>query len=213
MAKDTREGATHKFNANEVCTGSCTFDKILKAGAEEPHPHSAFSHVLDEDMSSTVASSEPHPATPEAVGTTYLLRIELKRFDLPPCEKTAVSVLARLNAPSSDWEAHFGALNDVRCLFVFAPSLLLVDRRLQTTLERILLFAESARSSLAKNALRCLGDLFNAHGRRLERFLDDCLTSCVRRAADMNHFISDEWTKHSEKSALSLPKNVFSAHC
>jgi len=113
--------------------------------------------VPDDDMLSTAAPSEAQSTNLEPAETAYLWRHELRQFDMPPCDQTAVNILANLCAPSSDWATHFAALNDTRRLAIFAPRLLMVQQRLPTALRRILLFAESPRSSLAKNALRCLG--------------------------------------------------------
>jgi hypothetical protein len=51
---------------------------------------------------------------------------------------------------------------------------------------------ESLRSSLAKNALRCMGELFAALGKRMDQYLDAFLPVVLKRGADTNVFISDE---------------------
>merc|ERR1711966_450031 len=92
-----------------------------------------------------------------------------------------------------------GAIDEVRRIAFFAPKTLLPSTggnsssgKLREVVECIIALAESLRSAIAKNALRCLAELYLSYGSRLDSELEAALTSCLRRAADTNSFISDE---------------------
>lgn len=121
---------------------------------------------------------------------------DLQPFDLPPSEAFGQEVLKALSADdvrSADWAAQFQALDDARRLVRHVPKLIVADRaRLKKLVALVVALADSLRSTLAKNALRCLGELFLLLGPRMDSELDGVLAALLRRAADTNAFISDE---------------------
>jgi len=119
----------------------------------------------------------------------YLRVDELEPFEVQP---KVSDVIKRLGGTTEQWAVQFDALSEVRRLARFAPSALTVAGSLNTVVERTAGLAMSLRSAVAKNALRCLGELFIAFGPKLDVDLPLALGACIRRAADTNRFISEE---------------------
>lgn len=129
----------------------------------------------------------------------YLRRDELKPYVTPPGEQLVSNLMLQLSAGASDWAGQFAALDEIRRLTAFAPTVLVSaggsngsGGGLGSIVESVVSLAESLRSALAKNALRCLGELFVGYGPRLNAKLDLSVQACVRRCADSNRFIADE---------------------
>ncbi|CAK0824966.1 unnamed protein product [Prorocentrum cordatum] len=125
-------------------------------------------------------------------GTQYLAHEELQ--PLAPAqegEDFLSDVLRRLSA-SDDWSLQFGAIDDARRIARFAPRVLASSGQIRKLVGSIASLVESLRSSLAKNALRCMGELFATLGKRLDQYLDAFLPVVLKRGADTNVFISDE---------------------
>jgi len=91
-----------------------------------------------------------------------------------------------------DWSLQFGAIDDARRIARFAPRVLASSSQIRKVVGSIASLVESLRSSLAKNALRCMGELFAALGKRMDQYLDAFLPVVLKRGADTNVFISDE---------------------
>jgi len=125
-------------------------------------------------------------------GTQYLAREDL--HPLAPAqegEDFLSDVLRRLSS-SDDWSLQFGAIDDARRLARFAPRVLVSSGQTRKLVGSIASLVESLRSSLAKNALRCMGELFAALGKKMDQCLDAFLPVVLKRAADTNVFISEE---------------------
>lgn len=134
------------------------------------------------------------PASHEArdVGAKYLRRDELQPFPSPPTQRTVGEVVARLKN-KEEWSVQFAALDDLRRLAAFAPAVLLAPGgSIGPVLDHALELCESPRSALARNGLRCLGELFVAAGHLLDAKLEGVIFPALRRAADTNHFIAEE---------------------
>lgn len=127
-----------------------------------------------------------------AEGSQYLEYDDLQPFDPPANEALLQEVLKGLGA-DADWNAQFQAIDDMRRLARHAPRLVASDRaRLRKVVSLVVALADSLRSALAKNALRCIAELFAALGSRMDPDLDPVLSALLRRAADTNAFISEE---------------------
>lgn len=124
-------------------------------------------------------------------GVHYLAREELAPFAAPPEERFVVDVLKRLES-GADWSEQFGAIDDARRLSRFAPRLLVGCGQVKRLVSVIVGLVESLRSALAKNALRCAGELFASLGRKMDSEIELCVPAILRRAADTNAFIAEE---------------------
>merc|ERR1712032_839742 len=100
-------------------------------------------------------------------------------------------VLRRLSV-NDDWSVQFEAIDDTRRLARFAPRVLISSSHFRKSMGSIISLAGSLRSSLAKNALRCMGELFAALGKRMDQELDASMPVVLKRGADTNIFIADE---------------------
>lgn len=118
----------------------------------------------------------------------YLRRDELQPLGKPL--EASDSVVAQLD--NEDWAVQFRALDKVRRLVCFAPGVLASSGQLQPAVERTLVHVQSLRSALAKNALRCLGELFVAYGAGLDASLHSAVANSLKRSVDTNRFIADE---------------------
>lgn len=120
----------------------------------------------------------------------YLSHDELLPFEeVKPSERWVIALVKRLS--SEDWSEQFGAIDDVRRLACFCPTLLAGDS-LRKIVGAIAELTESLRSAPAKNALRCLGELFASFGRHMNLEVDVCFSAVLKRSADTNVFISAE---------------------
>jgi len=124
-------------------------------------------------------------------GIHYLSYDELTPFTSLPDEAQISKVFEHLGT-SIGWAEQFKAIDDTRRLARFEPRLLASGGRLRKIVALIAQLVESLRSALAKNALRCISELFATFGPRLDHEIDLSLPAILRRAADTNSFISDE---------------------
>lgn len=124
-------------------------------------------------------------------GVQYLALEELPPFAVPPEDRFLNDVLRRLGV-ADDWAVQFAALDDSRRLACHAPKLLVAGGGLRKMVGLVTGLVDSLRSALAKNALRCMGELFVTFGRRLDVEIDICVPALLRRAADTNSFIAEE---------------------
>lgn len=106
-------------------------------------------------------------------------------------ERFVADTLRRLGALDS-WSEQFAAIDDVRRLVRFAPKALVVGGHLRKTVSLITALIDSLRSALAKNALRCMGELFVTFGKRMDSEIDASMPVILRRATDTNAFIAEE---------------------
>lgn len=146
---------------------------LSPSGSMPPSPSSASSAARNRDE-----------------GVSYLTCEELAPFASPPDDHAVGDVLGRLGA-SGDWSEQFAAIDDARRLTRFAPRLL-ASGHLHKLTGLIASLADSLRSTLAKNALRCTGELFVAFGKKMDPDIELCLAATMRRAADTNVFIAEE---------------------
>eukprot|EP00927_Polykrikos_kofoidii_P005432 TRINITY_DN12154_c0_g1_i4.p1 TRINITY_DN12154_c0_g1~~TRINITY_DN12154_c0_g1_i4.p1 ORF type:complete len:740 (+),score=140.16 TRINITY_DN12154_c0_g1_i4:330-2222(+) len=131
-----------------------------------------------------------------------------ERSDLTPFDgplPTVQQLLRRLGGTTEAWKTQFAAIDEVRRLTVFASNVLLADSGgLGSIVEGVIVHTQSLRSALAKNALRCLGELFaSLSPRQMDRLLLPALPACIRRAADTNRFISEEAERALQEIAVA----------
>lgn len=143
----------------------------------------------------------------EAEGPQYLTFDELTPFAQPPDERFAGEMAERLSSPSPaspgspgnkevDWVAQFRAMDDFRRLMKHTPRLLIGKDggRLRKLVGCVVSMADNLRSTLAKNGLRCVAELFSAFGttRYMDLELENCLQVAFKRSVDKNTFIAEE---------------------
>jgi len=155
-------------------------------------------------MSGRVASAAPvsePPLLTGADGNAVKMLEELRTEDLKglpalPPESTMRTVLELLR--SDDWGAHFDSINLLRRLVAWADESG-NDGGLLSHLHSINLlliqYADSLRSSLAKNAVVCFRELFCYLGTKIEADLDLIVPVLIKKAGESNGFICDEANK------------------
>lgn len=142
--------------------------------------------------SGSAGDREPAATGAQEAGWNHLRRDELRPFSSAPGQKALNEVIARLGA-TTDWLGQCSALDDVRRLAAFTPGVLLSSKDAASSiLELTLTLADSPRSALARNALRCLAELFLGTAQAVDQRLEATLATCLRRASDTNQFISEE---------------------
>lgn len=145
---------------------------------------------MDEGVESPSGAKAGAPRNAE--GIQYLTYEDLTPFTTAPDDRVAIDVLDRLSSSSTDWASQFRAIDDARRLARFTPRLLVGGKHLRKLVTLVAALADSLRSALAKNGLRCIGELFAVFGPRLDAELEVCLQVGFRRAADTQSFISEE---------------------
>jgi len=122
----------------------------------------------------------------------YLSYDELPPFEREPQERLVVDAIKRL-AGGVDWSAQFAAIDDVRRLSRYAPRVFAeLGGRLHEATALVAALADSLRSALAKNGLRCISELFVTFRGKMDAEIEVCLSVSLRRAVDTNGFISEE---------------------
>jgi len=123
-------------------------------------------------------------------GVHYLTQEELQPFARDPEDRFIGDVLRRLGG--SEWSEQFTAIDDARRLVHYAPKSLALGGHLRKTAALITTLIDSLRSALAKNALRCMGEMFATFGKRMDPEIELTLPVVMKRASDTNGFIADE---------------------
>jgi hypothetical protein len=102
-------------------------------------------------------------------------------------EKTA-AVLAN---PKAQWEETFKSLDVLRRVAAHHGDVI-GPQALHALLLTVLVAINNLRSSVSKNALLCLGDLFRGLGRRMDPEVPSVLPDLLKRCADTNKFVNAE---------------------
>lgn len=102
-----------------------------------------------------------------------------------------------------EWAEQFETLNLIRKLLKFSPEVF-KSSTFPEVLRQVLLWAESLRSSLSKNALIVLGEMCEFLPRSLEGDLEQLLSLLLRKSVDTNMFISEVASKALEQMCQHL---------
>ena len=102
-----------------------------------------------------------------------------------------------------EWAEQFETLNLIRKLLKFSPEVF-KSTSFPEVLRQVLLWAESLRSSLSKNALIVLGEMCEFLPRGLEGDLEQLLSLVLRKSVDTNMFISEVASKTLEQMCQYL---------
>ena len=107
-------------------------------------------------------------------------------------------------SPADSWERQFDALNTIRRVAAHHRGELSSPPALHTAVVAVLGAAESLRSSVAKNGMMALGDLFTRLGRALDGELDTELQDGrkVKLTPGMSYQVSDDPNAHRSSTAL-----------
>eukprot|EP00923_Selenidium_pygospionis_P015845 GHVN01027674.1.p1 GENE.GHVN01027674.1~~GHVN01027674.1.p1 ORF type:complete len:740 (-),score=184.01 GHVN01027674.1:135-2135(-) len=133
------------------------------------------------------------------VGVKYLSEEELEPLPTTPSDRDLHKIAALLG--SDDWKVQFETLDTVRRIAQFHPHC--ITTATFTEIARaVIKNVDSLRSSIAKNALMCVHDVWfyfsdnEALKRSQELMISDCVSLVIKRAADIsNTFISEEADK------------------
>mmetsp|Transcript_4986 Transcript_4986/g.9380 ORF Transcript_4986/g.9380 Transcript_4986/m.9380 type:complete len:869 (-) Transcript_4986:12-2618(-) len=103
----------------------------------------------------------------------------------------------------TEWTDQFQMLNNLRSLIKNHPQELLAEGAIHKITLTVLKWADSLRSSLAKNALIVLGELFQGLGSNADSEVDTAVSCLMRKCVDTNIFLAEE----AEKAMFSLCDN------
>jgi len=151
------------------------------AGAGGPHPNAI----------SSPSGSSRNPPRNRLDEVHYLAAEELPALAQAPSDRWVNDVLKRLGN-TEEWSEQFGAIDDMRRLTRYAANMLVQGGQLRKAVSLINALADSLRSQLAKNGLRCIGEMYAAFGKRMDLEIEHSLPIIIRRAADTNSFIAEE---------------------
>ena len=141
-------------------------------------------------------SSEP-PVEEEG---KYISTKDLQPLDSP--EKQIKVVFKDLI--STDWQKQIDAWNSLRSMAIFHKELLTNDSYiLQNFIQGIIKQVESLRSTVSKNALIGIKDLFDNLKKQLDSDLDFIIPAWMKKASDTNIFLS----KAAEEALISICRN------
>ena len=99
-----------------------------------------------------------------------------------------------LGNPKAEWSATFKALDTLRRVAAHHGDVI-GKKELHTLLLSVLKAVNNLRSSVSKNALLCLGDLFQGLRRRMDPEVVAVLPDLLKRCADTNKFVNAEAMK------------------
>eukprot|EP00743_Colponemidia_sp_Colp-15_P007986 GILK01008649.1.p1 GENE.GILK01008649.1~~GILK01008649.1.p1 ORF type:complete len:1647 (-),score=313.75 GILK01008649.1:294-5174(-) len=152
----------------------------------------------------TVSNPKSIPLAREATPSSsteqnYLTFDELRPLVNPELELKRLSV----DLKEGDWMKQFEALSTVRRIVAHHTNVLGTAQLHAVTLE-VLIHVDSLRSSLARNAMLCMADMFSCLKRQMDADLDQVVPVLLKRAADTNTFIAEE----AEKAMLAMTQCV-----
>jgi hypothetical protein len=129
------------------------------------------------------------------------LPMYLQEDEIPSLAKPAEAAHLCMNAGGlTEWTDQFQMLNNLRSLIKNHPAELLVEGAVHKIILTVLKWADSLRSSLAKNALIVLGELFQGLGTSVDSELDIIVSCLMRKCVDTNVFLAAE----ADKALLTL---------
>eukprot|EP01066_Platyproteum_vivax_P018203 Platyproteum_vivax@DN7503_c0_g1_i1.p2 len=157
---------------------------------------------LDDEEASVFGTRKPRV---DALGTSrgvplsaissdspvYTLTEDLEEFDRTPQVADVVDWVNSLGKKSREWSDHFQSLDAIRKVIKFNPELMPKDK-VRPCCVMVLALVDNLRSALAKNALICLHDLIQKFNKQLDIEVEQCVNTCIRKAADTNSFLQEE---------------------
>jgi len=141
--------------------------------------------------------SPPKQAPVKAVELQYLTREDLK-----PLENPEEQLHKYLGFEPEDWKEQFEMLNGIRRLLKHNSELFAMIP-IHSLVIKLLKYADSLRSGLAKNSLIALGEMCSSLKRLLDSELEPIMNCLLKKSTDTNVFISQE----AEKSLMTLCNN------
>lgn len=106
------------------------------------------------------------------------------------------------NLKSDQWDVQFEALNSVRCLAIHHSELII--KQLHSIVLEVLQSVDSLRSSVSRNAIMCLHDLFFGLGRAMDPEVDTVVPALVKKAGDTSGFLCEE----ADRAITCMVQNV-----
>ena len=130
----------------------------------------------------------------------YIATKDLKPLDNPGKQ---IKVIFK-DLISADWQKQIDSWNSLRSMAIFHKEILTNDSYIfQNFIQGIIKQVESLRSTVSKNALLGIKDLFDNLKRQLDSDLDYIIPACMKKASDTNIFLS----KAAEEALISIWKN------
>eukprot|EP01034_Spumella_vulgaris_P022814 gene22813-28984_t len=112
--------------------------------------------------------------------------------DIPPSAAPSQDLAKALrHLEKQEWPEIFHTLNTVRKVAIHHPSVVVQSGGLHQLVLLIMKQVDNLRSSLAKNALITLGDLFCGLGRQMDPEATSLIVNLLKRSSDSSNFISE----------------------
>lgn len=131
------------------------------------------------------------PVATEAKALEYLKEDEILNLEDPHNALNSCMNSGGL----TEWTDQFQMLNNLRSLIKNHPDELMAEGAIHKIMLTVLKWADSLRSSLAKNALIVLGEFLQALGLSADSEIDTVMSCLMRKAVDTNIFLAEEAEK------------------
>jgi hypothetical protein len=144
------------------------------------------------------------PSSPKFEGFEYVPTSDLKPFETPGKELSLV--ISGLE--NNDWPEIFHTLTSMRRISIHHQNLVQKSGNKSGNLHSLVLGvlkqADNLRSAVAKNAILCLGDLFQGMGICMDTEVLNTISTLLKRCADSSNFLSEV----SENALVQMIDNV-----
>eukprot|EP01135_Chromosphaera_perkinsii_P001920 Nk52_evm69s212 gene=Nk52_evmTU69s212 len=155
-----------------------------------------------EQIKAPKKSSTKRRSVIETVGNNALLEVSKERSEpLQKPETSLKSVLETFSTPGVIWSQEVDAINTVRSL-IFHHKKILVSG-LHDVVLGLMGAVDSLRSSVSKNAIVCIGDLYEELGTSMDQEVEATGIALLKKSADMS---SSFITKEIEDSLTKMMK-------
>lgn len=136
-----------------------------------------------------------HKSMASEEGDKYMKSEDIERLKNPKASMTRLSQ----DLASKSWETQVNACNVLRSIALHDTKL--IDSTfMRSIMSDVIKIAASLRSSVSKNGLLLLQDLFEKCPHRMEIELEDLANTLIKKGSDTNVFISAE----AEKSLIKM---------
>lgn len=128
---------------------------------------------------------------------------EIPSEELSPCKHPEIQLKNAIdNLNASNWETQFHSITTIRRIAIFHKDLLIPH--LHKIVLKIGKFVNNLRSSLSKNAIICLDDLFVNLKTQMDSELEHIIPILLKKTGEVNRFINNQ----AERALHSLISNT-----
>lgn len=155
---------------------------------------------VNSPRSDEIDKEKQSPSSPKFEGFEYVPTLDLKPFETPGKELSLV--ISGLE--NQDWPEIFHTLTSMRRISIHHQNLLQKSGNFHSLVLGVLKQADNLRSAVAKNAILCLGDLFQGMGIGMDAEVLGTISTLLKRCADSSNFLSEV----SENALVQMVDNV-----